>query len=61
VLRALTFDSQSGDLSKFPSSTDLVFGKDTVTETHASNPRSTLLASDLAYVDHQLTVCSSHF
>ncbi|KAJ7136030.1 beta-lactamase-like protein, partial [Mycena epipterygia] len=37
-----------GDMSKFPSSTDLVFGKNMVTETHESNPQSILLASDLA-------------
>jgi len=38
----------TGDMSKFPSSVDLVFSKDMATDTHESNPRSTLLASDLA-------------
>ncbi|KAJ7627593.1 beta-lactamase-like protein [Mycena polygramma] len=38
----------TGDMSKFPSSTDLVFGKDTVLETHEANPSSILLATDLA-------------
>ncbi|KAJ7910629.1 beta-lactamase-like protein [Mycena leptocephala] len=48
VIWSHTHVDHTGDMSKFPSSTDLMFGKDTVTETHASNPRSTLLASDLA-------------
>ncbi|KAJ6571763.1 beta-lactamase-like protein [Mycena capillaripes] len=38
----------TGDMSKFPSSTDLVVSKDMVLETHESNPRSTLIASDFA-------------
>jgi len=38
----------TGDMSKFPSSTNLVFGKDMVRETYVSNPKSTLLESDLA-------------
>ncbi|KAJ7151136.1 hypothetical protein C8R46DRAFT_1007946 [Mycena filopes] len=38
----------TGDMSKFPSTTELVFGKDTLTETYETNPRSTLLPSDLA-------------
>ncbi|KAJ6584952.1 hypothetical protein B0H19DRAFT_1249867 [Mycena capillaripes] len=38
----------TGDMSKFPASTDLVFGAAMVTETHAVNPKSTLLGSDLA-------------
>ncbi|KAJ7432906.1 beta-lactamase-like protein [Mycena galericulata] len=37
-----------GDMSKFPSSTDLVFGRATVLETYAANPKSTLLESDFA-------------
>ncbi|KAJ7022736.1 hypothetical protein C8F04DRAFT_1223799 [Mycena alexandri] len=37
-----------GDMSKFPSTTELVFGKDTLTETYETNPRSTLVPSDLA-------------
>ncbi|KAJ7738320.1 hypothetical protein B0H16DRAFT_1761374 [Mycena metata] len=37
-----------GDMSKFPSTTELVFGKDTLTETYETNPRSTLIPSDLA-------------
>ncbi|KAJ7741293.1 hypothetical protein B0H16DRAFT_1890488 [Mycena metata] len=38
----------TGDMSKFPSTTELVFGKDTLTETYETNPRSTLIPSDLA-------------
>ncbi|KAJ7136057.1 beta-lactamase-like protein [Mycena epipterygia] len=38
----------TGDMSKFPPSTDLVFGKGMVRETYPSNPKSTLLESDLA-------------
>ncbi|KAJ6590584.1 hypothetical protein DFH09DRAFT_207932 [Mycena vulgaris] len=38
----------TGDMSKFPSSTDLVFGQDMVKTTSASNPKSQLLESDLA-------------
>ncbi|KAJ6584906.1 beta-lactamase-like protein [Mycena capillaripes] len=38
----------TGDMSKFPASTELVFGASTVTETHLVNPKSTLLESDLA-------------
>ncbi|KAJ7902657.1 hypothetical protein B0H14DRAFT_2427868 [Mycena olivaceomarginata] len=38
----------TGDLSKFPSSIDLVVSKDMALETHESNPSSTLLPSDFA-------------
>ncbi|KAJ6486911.1 beta-lactamase-like protein [Mycena sanguinolenta] len=38
----------TGDMSKFPASTELVFGKDLSTATHESNPHSQLQASDLA-------------
>ncbi|KAJ6486901.1 hypothetical protein C8R45DRAFT_996388 [Mycena sanguinolenta] len=38
----------TGDMSKFPASTDLVFSKDLSTETHESNPYSHIVASDLA-------------
>ncbi|KAF7349268.1 Metallo-beta-lactamase superfamily protein [Mycena sanguinolenta] len=38
----------TGDMSKFPASTELVFSKDLSTETHESNPHSHILASDLA-------------
>ncbi|KAJ7695487.1 hypothetical protein B0H17DRAFT_930768 [Mycena rosella] len=37
------------DMSKFPSSTDLVFGQDMARATCATDPTSTLLESDLAY------------
>ncbi|KAJ7671566.1 hypothetical protein DFH06DRAFT_980155, partial [Mycena polygramma] len=37
-----------GDMSKFPASTELVFGGSTVTRTYAENPKSTLIESDLA-------------
>ncbi|KAJ7755382.1 hypothetical protein DFH07DRAFT_700326, partial [Mycena maculata] len=37
-----------GDKSKFSSSTDLVYGQDTVMDTYLTNPMSTLLGSDLA-------------
>ncbi|KAJ6590549.1 hypothetical protein DFH09DRAFT_1307097 [Mycena vulgaris] len=47
VRRHAHFD-HTGDMSKFPSSTDLVFGQDTVKTTSASNPNSQLLESDLA-------------
>ncbi|KAJ7793410.1 beta-lactamase-like protein [Mycena olivaceomarginata] len=38
----------TGDLSKFPSSVDLVVSKDMVLETYESRPSSTLLPSDFA-------------
>ncbi|KAJ7755390.1 hypothetical protein DFH07DRAFT_494083 [Mycena maculata] len=38
----------TGDMSKFPPSTDLVLGRDTVTETYLTNPKSRLLDSDFA-------------
>ncbi|KAJ7039789.1 beta-lactamase-like protein [Mycena alexandri] len=38
----------TGDMTKFPSTTELVLSKDVVTETYKTNPRSTLLPSDLA-------------
>jgi len=38
----------TGDISKFPPSTELVFGSSTVLETHLINPNSTLLESDFA-------------
>ncbi|KAJ6584951.1 beta-lactamase-like protein [Mycena capillaripes] len=38
----------TGDMSKFPASTELVFGGSMLTETHAENPKSTLLETDLA-------------
>ncbi|KAJ7484736.1 hypothetical protein FB451DRAFT_1393258 [Mycena latifolia] len=46
----LSSESQhlSGDMSKFPSSTDLVFGEDMVRTTSATDPTSSLLESDLA-------------
>ncbi|KAF7365324.1 Metallo-beta-lactamase superfamily protein [Mycena venus] len=37
-----------GDMSKFPASTELVFGQSTVVESHAVNPKSQILESDLA-------------
>ncbi|KAJ7672135.1 hypothetical protein DFH06DRAFT_1319567 [Mycena polygramma] len=37
-----------GDMSKFPASTELVFGGSTVTQTYSENPKSTLIESDLA-------------
>ncbi|KAJ7625438.1 hypothetical protein B0H17DRAFT_1164394 [Mycena rosella] len=40
---------QSGDMSKFPSSTELVFGQEMVRATYVTDPSSTLLESDLAY------------
>ncbi|KAJ6466559.1 hypothetical protein C8R47DRAFT_1234808 [Mycena vitilis] len=36
-----------GDMSKFPASTELVFGGSTVTETYAENAKSTLIETDL--------------
>ncbi|KAJ7767036.1 hypothetical protein DFH07DRAFT_1012068 [Mycena maculata] len=44
---AVHFD-HTGDMSKFPTSTDLAFGEDTATETYPTNPKSTLLDSDFA-------------
>ncbi|KAJ6584946.1 hypothetical protein B0H19DRAFT_403471 [Mycena capillaripes] len=38
----------TGDMSKFPASTELILGASTLTETCAVNPKSTLLESDLA-------------
>ncbi|KAJ6463978.1 beta-lactamase-like protein [Mycena sanguinolenta] len=38
----------TGDMSKWPSSTDLVVSRKMVLETHESNPASTLIPSDLA-------------
>ncbi|KAJ7484737.1 hypothetical protein FB451DRAFT_1233351 [Mycena latifolia] len=38
----------TGDMSKFPSSTDLVFGGDMVRTTSATDPNSSLVESDLA-------------
>jgi hypothetical protein len=42
--------TQIGDLSKFPAATELVFGPSTVLESHAMNPKSTLIESDFASV-----------
>ncbi|KAJ7695485.1 beta-lactamase-like protein [Mycena rosella] len=42
------FDHTSGDMSKFPASTELFFGQDTVRTTCDSDPTCTLLESDLA-------------
>ncbi|KAJ7512048.1 hypothetical protein B0H11DRAFT_2213849 [Mycena galericulata] len=36
----------TGDMSKFPTSTDLVFGRETVLESYVTNLKSTLLESD---------------
>ncbi|KAJ7638142.1 beta-lactamase-like protein [Mycena rosella] len=38
----------TGDMSKFPSSTELVFGQEMVRATYVTDPSSTLLESDLA-------------
>ncbi|KAF8189876.1 hypothetical protein K438DRAFT_1592687 [Mycena galopus ATCC 62051] len=38
----------TGDMSKFPASTELIFSKDMSTETYESNPNSALVPSDLA-------------
>ncbi|KAF7298806.1 Metallo-beta-lactamase superfamily protein [Mycena indigotica] len=38
----------SGDMSRFPSSTDLIVSKEMSLETHKENPASTLLPSDIA-------------
>ncbi|KAJ7695491.1 hypothetical protein B0H17DRAFT_1158938 [Mycena rosella] len=38
----------TGDMSKFPASTDLAVGKDTVMDTNDANPQSSVLASDVA-------------
>ncbi|KAJ6584950.1 beta-lactamase-like protein [Mycena capillaripes] len=38
----------TGDMSKFPASTELVFGGSMLTETHAENSNSSLLETDLA-------------
>ncbi|KAJ7234631.1 beta-lactamase-like protein [Mycena haematopus] len=48
VIWSHSHSDHTGDMSKFPASTELVFSKDLSTETHDSNPRSTLIASDLA-------------
>ncbi|KAJ7755389.1 hypothetical protein DFH07DRAFT_743247 [Mycena maculata] len=41
-------DHIGSDMSKFPPSTDLVFGRDTLTDTYPTKPTSTLLESDFA-------------
>ncbi|KAJ6590580.1 hypothetical protein DFH09DRAFT_1358773 [Mycena vulgaris] len=48
VIRSHSHVDHTGDMSKYPSTTDLVFGKDLMVDTHESNPHSTVLASDLA-------------
>ncbi|KAJ7249431.1 beta-lactamase-like protein [Mycena rebaudengoi] len=48
VIWSHTHYDHTGDMSKFPPSTDLVFGQGTVRDSYAVNPKSTLLESDLA-------------
>ncbi|KAJ6512252.1 hypothetical protein C8R47DRAFT_1094304 [Mycena vitilis] len=48
VIWSHTHFDHTGDMSKFPSSTDLAFGQSTVLATYAEDPKSTLLESDLA-------------
>ncbi|KAJ6486908.1 hypothetical protein C8R45DRAFT_828022 [Mycena sanguinolenta] len=45
----------TGDMSKFPASTELVFSKDLSTATHESNPHSRILPSDLVSLASTLT------
>jgi hypothetical protein len=49
---------QSGDMSKFPASTELIFGQSTVLESHKVNPESTLLESDFVFVVFPLNFAS---
>ncbi|KAJ6631145.1 hypothetical protein B0H10DRAFT_1981080 [Mycena sp. CBHHK59/15] len=48
VIWSHTHFDHTGDMSKFPSTTDLVVGLDAVMETYILNPMSTLLESDVA-------------
>ncbi|KAJ7692333.1 beta-lactamase-like protein [Mycena olivaceomarginata] len=48
VIWSHTHFDHTGDLSKFPAATRLVFGPSTVLESHAVNPNSSLIESDFA-------------